>query len=126
MQYNFAIAGCGRVSHRHAEQISRIGNVNAVCDIIPQRANILAGQYHATPYYSFGQLLESGKNIDKISICTPNGLHPEHSIQSLNAGKHIICEKPLCIHSADGFKMIKVPDTGSSRGNDKTWRRVYE
>ena len=115
MQNNFAIAGCGRISQRHAKQISMIGNVKAVCDIIPERANILADQFGATPYYSLEQLLIAEKGLDIISICTPNGLHAAHSIQSLKAGLHVICEKPLCIHSADGINMITTASASSKK-----------
>src|SRR5690349_12511462 len=107
MQKNFAIAGCGRISQRHAEQISRVGNVKAVCDIIPEKANFLAAQYGATPYHSLSELLIAEKEIEIISICTPNGLHAEQSIQALQSGLHVICEKPMCIHEADGTRMIK-------------------
>jgi UDP-N-acetyl-2-amino-2-deoxyglucuronate dehydrogenase len=106
MQYNFAINGCGRISKRHAEQISKIGNVKAVCDIIPERANILANLYGATPYYSLDTLLSVEKKLDVISICTPNGLHANHSIKALEAGINVLCEKPLCIHFTDGNEMI--------------------
>ncbi len=115
MQNNFAIAGCGRISQRHAEQISSIGNVKAVCDIIPERANILADQFGAVAYYSLEQLLTAEKDIDIISICTPNGLHAAHGIQSLRAGLHVICEKPLCINTADGMKMIKAAEAASKK-----------
>ncbi|MCW3093462.1 MAG: Gfo/Idh/MocA family oxidoreductase [Ferruginibacter sp.] len=107
MQKNFVIVGCGRISLRHAEQISRLGNVKAVCDIIPERANTLAQQYGATPYYSLERLLLVEKEIDVVSICTPNGLHATHSIQCLEAGIHVLCEKPLCIHTIDGNAMIE-------------------
>ncbi len=106
MQKNFAIIGCGRISNRHAEQISRIGNVKAVCDIIPERANILAEQYGANPYYSLNELIDKESALDVISICTPNGLHAEHAIESLNAGIHVMCEKPLCINVIDGNNMM--------------------
>lgn len=115
MQKNFAIAGCGRISQRHAEQISRIGNVKAVCDIIPERANILAQHYQADAYYNLEKLLATEKDIDIISICTPNGLHAKHSIQALQAGIHVICEKPLCIDSADGIKMIEAASAASKK-----------
>lgn len=106
MQKKFAITGCGRISYRHAEQISKIGNVKAVCDIIPERANILAAAYNATPYYSIEELLNTEKNIDIMTVCTPNGLHANHSISALEKGIHVLCEKPLCIRSADALKMI--------------------
>lgn len=106
MQKNFAIIGCGRISNRHAEQISKVGNVKAVCDIIPESANILAQQFNATPYYSLEALLAAEPAIDVISICTPNGLHAAHAIKALEAGMHVLCEKPLCITVADGKAMI--------------------
>lgn len=115
MQTNFAIAGCGRISQRHAEQISTIGNVKAVCDIIRERANILAAQYNATPYYSLEELLDAEKDIDIISICTPNGLHASQSIKSLQAGLHVLCEKPMCIHYEDGLQMIAAATAASKK-----------
>lgn len=106
MQKNFAIIGCGRISNRHAEQISKVGNVKAVCDIIPESANILAQQFNATPYYSLEALIDQEHAIDVASICTPNGLHAIHAIKALKAGMHVLCEKPLCINVADGKAMI--------------------
>src|SRR6187402_1012186 len=106
MQKNFAIIGCGRISNRHAEQISKVGNVKAVCDIIPERANILAQQYNATPYYSLEALISGENTIDVVSICTPNGLHAAHAIKALEAGMHVLCEKPLCINVTEGEAMI--------------------
>lgn len=107
MQKNFAILGCGQISNRHAEQISRLGNVKAVCDIIPERANILAQRFDATPYYCLDELLTSENQLDVISICTPNGLHAQHAIKTLDANIHVLCEKPLCISVNEGEKMLK-------------------
>lgn len=106
MPTNFAIAGCGRISQRHAKQIAKIGNVKAVCDIIPERANILATEYGANAYYSLEELLLNEKNLDVVSICTPNGLHASHSIKALEAGINVLCEKPLCIDVIEGNNMI--------------------
>ena len=107
MQKNFAITGCGKISIRHAEQISRLGNVKAVCDIIPVRANILAQRFGATPYYHLDDLLYAEKSIDVMSICTPNGLHAQHAIKCLKANMNVLCEKPLCINVNDGNEMIE-------------------
>ncbi len=105
---NFAIVGCGRIAQRHAEQIKKIGNLAAVCDIIIERANALAKQYNANAYYTIEDLLSTEKKIDVVAICTPNGLHAQHSIQSLQSGINVLCEKPLAIKTADCVKMIEV------------------
>ena len=106
MQKDFVIIGCGRIAWRHAEQMAKVANVKAVCDIVPAKANELAKAYNATPYYTIESLLEIEIGIALASICTPNGLHAAHSIQALKAGINVLCEKPLCINSNDGGKMI--------------------
>lgn len=105
--YKFAIVGCGRIAIRHAENIAALGELKAVCDIVPGKADALAQQFGAKAYYSIDELLKNEKEIDVVSICTPNGYHAEHSIKSLQAGKHVLCEKPLCITSAAAWQMIE-------------------
>lgn len=104
--YQFALIGCGSVASRHADNICRVGKLSAVCDIVPDKANALASEYHARAYYSIDELLAAEKDIAIISICTPNGAHAEHAIKSLQAGKHVLCEKPMCISAVAGWQMI--------------------
>lgn len=103
---NFAIIGCGRIAQRHAEEISKIGILKAVCDINELSATKLSETYNASSYLSIDDLLISEKEIDVVSICTPNGLHAEHTIKALRAGFHVLCEKPMAINSDDCHKMI--------------------
>ena len=105
--YKFAIVGCGKIAPRHAEQIRQHGKLTAVCDIIKEKADAFAASYGAKPYYNIDELLAGEKDTDIISICTPNGLHAEHCIKSAQAGKHTLCEKPLCITSAAAWQMIE-------------------
>jgi len=106
MQKKFVLIGCGRIGQRHAEQIARLGQLRAVCDIVESRADELAARYNATPYYSIDELLKNETGIDVACICTPNGLHALHSIKALEAGMNVLCEKPLCIKVEDGKQMI--------------------
>jgi predicted dehydrogenase len=77
-----------------------------VCDVIEEKAKALAKQY-ATPYYlSLEILLQESEPVDVVVICTPNGLHAQHAILSLQKGYHVLVEKPMCIHTADGNRMI--------------------
>lgn len=104
----FAIIGCGRIARRHAEQIKKRGTLVAVCDVVQEKADELAYEYNAKAYYSIDDLLLNEKQTDIIVVCTPNFLHAEHTIQSLLAGCHALCEKPMAIHEQDARKMIDV------------------
>ena len=105
--YKFGLIGCGRIAHRHAEQIKKTGILTAVCDIDETKANKFAKTYNATAYYSIDDLLKKEKDLDIISVCTPNGYHAEHAIKSLQAGKNVLCEKPLCITGAAAWQMLE-------------------
>ncbi len=106
MSLNFAIIGCGRIASRHAEQMIKHGKLAAVCDIIPERANELAALYGAKAYYDIEAMLENEPLVHLAAVCSPNGLHSAHTISVLRAGKHVLCEKPLCISVEDGKRMI--------------------
>jgi UDP-N-acetyl-2-amino-2-deoxyglucuronate dehydrogenase len=105
--FHFAIIGCGRISRKHAINIQNKGRLLAVCDIIPHKADQLAAEFHCRAYYSIEDLLQGEKDVEVISVCTPNGYHAEHSIKSLQAGKHVLCEKPLCLTTAAAWQIIE-------------------
>lgn len=111
----FAIIGCGRIAQRHAEHINKFGKLISVCDIETQKADELAALYGANPYYELSHMLENESEIDVISICSPNGLHAEHSILALNAGYNVLCEKPLAIKLEDCGKMISAAENSNKR-----------
>jgi UDP-N-acetyl-2-amino-2-deoxyglucuronate dehydrogenase len=103
----FALIGCGKIGTRHAEHIAKKGKLLAVCDINKSKATAFGEKYKCKSYVSLKYLLEDLKNeIDVVAICTPNGLHAEHSILALEYGCHVLCEKPLAISSNDGNEMI--------------------
>ncbi|MDP2722168.1 MAG: Gfo/Idh/MocA family oxidoreductase [Bacteroidales bacterium] len=112
---NFALVGCGRIGQRHAEHIVNHGNLVALCDIDPLKLEALTQQYNLPGYSDIDDLLRSEKNIDVISICTPNGLHAQHTIKSLRAGYHVLCEKPMCINVHECGEMIQAAEKASKR-----------
>jgi len=112
---HFAIIGCGRIAQRHAEHIHAIGKLVAVCDIIPQKANELALKYNARAYTEAGTMLEKEKEIQVVSICSPNGLHAVHTIQALKSGFHVLCEKPMALSVQDCGEMIKEAEKANRR-----------
>jgi len=102
----YGIIGCGRIAKRHAEIISKTGILSAVCDVKQGRAEQFAGDFNSKAYFAIDELLKNENQIEVISICTPNGLHAEHSIKALQAGKHVLCEKPMAINIEDCEQMI--------------------
>lgn len=112
---NFAIIGCGRIAQRHAEQIHKRGQLIAVCDIVPERADELAKRYNAAAYYDAEEMLSQATGIDIVSICSPNGLHAEHSIKALKAGAHVLCEKPMALSAKDCREMMRVAEQVNKR-----------
>jgi UDP-N-acetyl-2-amino-2-deoxyglucuronate dehydrogenase len=111
----FALAGCGRIAQRHAEHIAARATLAAVCDIDREKADALAQQYGAKAYYSLDELLNNEKDLDVLSVCSPNGLHATHSILALNNGVHVLCEKPMALSVTDCGKMIQAAEKNNRR-----------
>jgi len=111
----FAIIGCGRIAKRHAELISKVGRLAAVCDTDMEQAMEFSKEYHANVYFSLEKLLENEPEVEVVCVCTPNGLHAEHSIRSLRANKHVLCEKPLSIHSKDAHLMVEAANISGKK-----------
>ncbi len=102
----FGLVGCGRIAMRHAEIISNIAELTAVCDIKPGRADEFAQKFSSRKYSAIDELLENEKELDVISVCTPNSFHSEHTIKSLKAGLNVLCEKPMAISVSECNKMM--------------------
>ncbi|MFH6604964.1 Gfo/Idh/MocA family protein [Maribacter algicola] len=111
----YAIVGCGRIGSRHAGHAANNGNLIAVCDIIKEKADELAKNYNAKAYYTLEDMLRDTPDADMVAICTPNGLHADHSIKALKAGFHVLCEKPMAINVYDCGEMIKVAESANKR-----------
>jgi predicted dehydrogenase len=97
----------GRV---HTEAIRRLGNVEVagVVGTSEQRAKRFADQFYiehsSADYHKF----LSDPTIDCVHVCTPNSLHFEMSMAALNAGKHVLCEKPLASSAKEAEQMISL------------------
>jgi UDP-N-acetyl-2-amino-2-deoxyglucuronate dehydrogenase len=111
----FGIVGCGRIAERHAEHITNLGILSAVCDIDDLKADKFAKQFKTQSYYSLEDMLRDIGDCDVISICSPNGLHAEHSIMALSAGFHVLCEKPMAINSYDAGQMMRIAESNNKR-----------
>jgi predicted dehydrogenase len=111
---HFAIIGCGRIAQRHAEHIARLGKLTAVCDVDQGKATALATKYGARAYTAVAEMLRE-KELDVVAVCSPNGLHAEHTIAALKAGFHVLCEKPMALTVQDCGEMINTAERANRR-----------
>jgi predicted dehydrogenase len=96
-----AVIGQGHIGKRHAEMVLRNDEAElvAVCDIKPRES---LGIQHDAPFFaSMEELLASGLDFNVVHICTPNGLHGSQALAALEAGKHVVVEKPMALSRAD-------------------------
>lgn len=106
------IVGCGGIANnKHLPALKALADkveLTAFCDIIPERAEKAAADYGIegakvfTDYHDLAAL-----DLDVIHVCTPNRSHAEISIAALEAGKHVMCEKPMAKTAADAEKMVE-------------------
>ena len=110
------VIGTGTISQVHLDAYKNnpYCNLKAVCDVNEDRVNQVAEKYEVEQIFTdYKNLLES--DLDGLSVCVPNDLHAPIAIDALNAGKHVLCEKPLAINSELAQKMVQ-----ASAGAGKT------
>ncbi len=119
---NVGIAGLGfmGMTHYNAYQKVRGAKVRAIAETDPKR---LAGDWRSikgnfgppgelvdltgiAKYAEIGEML-ADPTLDMIDVCLPPGLHAQTVIDALNAGKHVLCEKPIALKTADADRMVQ-------------------
>lgn len=106
------IIGCGGIANgKHMPSLAKLKTAEMVafCDIIVEKAEEAAKKYgtsDAKVYSDYKKLLQD-KSIDVIHVCTPNKSHADITIDALEAGKHVMCEKPMAKTSADAKRMVE-------------------
>jgi predicted dehydrogenase len=88
--------------------------IYALCDIDPKALEKTAAKYPQVEHLfdDHKKMLEMPE-IDAVSVCTPNYAHYECTVNSLKAGKHVLCEKPIAMNAVEGKEMV---DTARKAG----------
>jgi predicted dehydrogenase len=96
------VIGIGNMGNFHLQNIVKQPKLQltAVCDIIPDRAQAAAGQYHARSFFDSETLLAE-RICDAVIIATPHYAHTTIGIAALQQGYHVLVEKPISVHKAD-------------------------
>ncbi|GHU80896.1 oxidoreductase [Spirochaetia bacterium] len=125
MKHGIALIGCGRISFKHVEAFIKnkdVMNLLAACDPIIGRAEKKAAEYQSgisgreavvKVYANYKEMLREVKP-DIVTIASESGKHTDIAIDCLNAGCHVICEKPMALSTRDADAMI-----AASKKNNK-------
>lgn len=107
--YKVGIIGCGAIFIRHYEAISKNKKYElvAVCDIQPDLAKSV-GKKYGVKYYTDYKKMAQSKDVDFVTIATPNSLHYEQSIYCLKNKCDILVEKPVAFTKKEVTDIIKV------------------
>jgi len=102
-----AIVGAGFMGGVHAGCYQQIDDVDlaAVVDVRPEQREKLAGEHGATPFSTLEQVL-ADETIDIVDCCLPTYLHRDCVVAALDAGKHVLCEKPFATSLQECDDMI--------------------
>jgi len=106
--WNFGIIGAGLIADFHARAVNDIPQAKLIgfCDGGSGRAKQLAAKYSCRSFANYEQTVNSD-DVDIVTITTPSGFHLEPTVAAAEAGKHVICEKPLEITLQRIDKMIE-------------------
>lgn len=106
--------GVGK-AHVHGYRLCPDVELAAVCDMNRERLEATADELNVAWRFTDYRNMLAEANLDIVSICLPNSLHAEASIAALEAGVHVICEKPMAITSAEAHRMIAAAEQHNRR-----------
>lgn len=104
------VIGNGGISGEHLKAYAKNPDVEiyALCDINPERLNKRGDEYNVPAQRRFAdvnEMLEKCPEIEACSVCTWNAAHAKCAIAALNAGKHVLCEKPMAMNAQEALEM---------------------
>lgn len=106
---SIGIIGVGQIGKKHLETYLSLPDVRvtAICGRDPQKTEAVAREYNLPFWTTDYRALLDRQNISAVSVCLHNNLHMPISVAALEAGKHVLCEKPIAGSYADGKTMLE-------------------
>jgi len=105
--------GIARAAHMPGYQAQSNVDVVAVCDVVPGKAAEFAAEFDIPSAYESHIEMLAKERLEAVSVCTPNAFHKATTIDALEAGLHVLCEKPIAMNLAEGQAMV---DTAKRAG----------
>jgi predicted dehydrogenase len=115
-KFRVAFIGCGGIAQTHLGAFATMPDVEIVAgvDVSPDRLSVMESKWGVTKLYDNWKTMLKEVKPDGVSVCTPNGVHAQPTIDALNSGSHVLVEKPMALDPAQCKKMIE-----TARKNNK-------
>ena len=111
-----AIVGAGVISDSHLQAYQQLGQaVSIVVDVEESRAQRAAEKYAIPSVQADWRILLDREEVDVVDICTPPKFHREIAVAALQAGKHVVCEKPLAGSVADADAIVEAAESSTGK-----------
>lgn len=124
---NVVIIGCGGVAlTRHVPAYEKMSDAKlyGFFDIVYDKVQQLAEKYSAKAYKSIDEVM-SDPEVDAVVVCTATKYHSEIAIKALNAGKHVLCEKPMASTAAEAKEMVEAAQKNGKKLMISHNQRLY-
>lgn len=118
-KFRIALIGCGGIAQTHLAALASMPDVEIVggADIDSSRLDLMQSKWGVQKVYKDWKQMLKELQPDGVDVCTPNGVHMQPTIDALNAGAHVIVEKPMAMNPAECQKMI---DAAQKKGKKLT------
>ncbi|MCI4667784.1 MAG: Gfo/Idh/MocA family oxidoreductase [Bacteroidia bacterium] len=106
---NWGILSTGNIAHQFVQDLALLNGhkISAVASRSQAKATAFADQYSIPKFFSDYHSLFNDEDVDIIYVATPHNSHMEWSLAAMEAGKHVLCEKPLAINSRQVQQMVQ-------------------
>lgn len=123
---NTGIVGTGKVAHLHAGALRNIdiSEFRAVCSRTPEKGKEFGSAYGIRSYVTPEEMVDK-ENLDVVIICTPHPYHKDPAVRSLNAGAHVLVEKPFASTLQDCDEMMAAAGEQQKKLGVISQRRFY-
>lgn len=109
MALRVGVIGAGIMGEMHSRAYAEYPKTElvAICDVIAERAHTLAKRWNARAWYSDYREMLRREELDAVAVATPDHLHRDPTVHCLEAGKHVLLEKPLATTLADAKTIVQ-------------------
>ena len=121
MALKCAVVGMGGIGNTHATcyKENPLAELVAVVDLVKEKADAAAEKFGVKAFYSIKDMLEQCPEVEAVSVTTSGlengGMHFEPSMMCLDAGKHVLVEKPICADVRDARELVAYADKHEGR-----------